>query len=97
MASGGERPDLEALSELEEVLQHLESELASWRRRAMTAEQRATDLAATGPDGKPMRLESLETENQAIGRRLEQAKTRVADLIDRLQFLEQQRGNGGSR
>ena len=96
MASGGERPDLAALSELEEVLRHLESELASWRRRALTAEQRAADLAHTGPDGKPTRLEALETENQGLARRLNQATTRVADLIDRLRFLEQQRGNGGS-
>jgi len=96
MASGGERPDLEALSELAEVLQHLESELASWRRRALTAEQRAADLANTGADGKPTRLDALETENKELERRVTRAKTRVADLLDRLRFLEQQRGNGGS-
>jgi len=44
MASGGVRPDLEALLELEEVLRLLESELAGWRRRALAAEAKAAEL-----------------------------------------------------
>ncbi len=94
MASGGERPDLEALRELEEVLRHLEGELAGWRRRALTAEQRLTDLSQSGGDGPS--LGDLGDENRELNQRLQLARTRVADLLDRLRFLEQQRGNGGS-
>lgn len=92
MVSGGEKPDLEALRELEGVLHHLEGELASWRRRALAAEQRVGELrAAEGGGG-----EGLSTANEELTRRLEAAKVRVADLLDRLHFLEQQRGNGGT-
>jgi chromosome segregation ATPase len=94
MASGGDRPDLDALRELEEVLRHLESELAGWRRRALGAESRITDLGGAG-GAAVGRLQELEAQNAALGQRLSQAKTRVADLLDRLRFLEQQRGNGG--
>lgn len=93
MASGGERPDLEALRELEEVLRHFESELASWRRRALTSEQRLSDVTR-GEGGASGRIEELETMNQTLEDRVAQAKGRVTDLLDRLQFLEQQQGNG---
>ncbi len=97
MASGGEKPDLEALRELEDVLRHLESELASWRRRALGAEGRLADVShAGGPEAEALnRTRQLEDENAELGKRLETAKVRVADLLDRLHFLEQQRGNGG--
>ena len=95
MASGGERPDLEALQELEEVLRHFETELASWRRRALTAEQRLVDLAS-GDGGASSRIDELETENRTLEDRVSQAKGRVTDLLERLRFLEQQRDNGGS-
>jgi predicted nucleic acid-binding Zn-ribbon protein len=93
MASGAERPDLEALSELEEVLKHLEGELAGWRRRALSAESRLSELVRPGETGAA-RLEELERENRTFEQRLAQARSRVADLLDRLRFLEQQRGNG---
>jgi chromosome segregation ATPase len=91
--SGGERPDLEALRELEGVLRHLEAELASWRRRALASEQRAGELeASAAPAGDEA---GVATRNRELEQRLESARTRVADLLDRLNFLEQQRGNGG--
>lgn len=94
--SAGEKPDLEALRELEGVLRHLESELASWRRRALGAEQRVAELArepvAVGGDAG----DDLAEHNRELERRLESARVRVADLLDRLNFLEQQRGNGGA-
>jgi hypothetical protein len=93
MASGGERPDLDALRELEEVLRHFETELAGWRRRALAAEQRVAEGGGRvdASAGQP-----LEAENRELNQRLQQARTRVADLLDRLRFLEQQqRGNGG--
>ena len=98
MASGGEKPDLEALGELEEVLRHLESELASWRRRALSSESRLSDVTrAGGAEAEALsRTKQLEDDNAELGHRLEAAKVRVADLLDRLHFLEQQRRNGGT-
>ena len=95
MASGAERPDLDALRELEEVLRHLESELAAWRRRALSAESRLADLGGSteGPHGHG---QALEEENRSLSQRLLAAKGRLGELLDRLQFLEQQQGNGGS-
>jgi len=95
MASGGERPDLDALRELEEVLGHFEAELASWRRRALTAEQRLADVTR-GEGGASTRIDELEGENRVLEDRVSLAKGRVHDLLERLKFLEQQRDNGGS-
>jgi len=90
--SGGARPDLEALDELASVLLHLEGELASWRRRALTAEQQVAESARGGTADDA----ALADENTELARRLEAAKVRVADLLDRLRFLEEQRDNGGT-
>lgn len=98
MASGGERPDLEALRELEEVLRHLEEELAGWRRRALAAEAKVAEYSRMAARGEeiPSRLKELEEENRGLEERLVVAKSRVADIVDRLRFLEQQSANGGS-
>jgi len=93
MASGAERPDLEALRELEEVLRHFESELAAWRRRALSAESRLNEVAA-GESG--VAQTRLEEENRALAQRLQAAKGHLGDLLDRLRFLEQQQSNGGT-
>ena len=91
MASGGDRPDLDALKELEEVLRHFETELASWRRRALSAESRMSEGGGEGgvADGR------LEDENRALTQRLQAARGHLGELLDRLRFLEQQQGNGG--
>jgi len=96
MASGGERPDLEALRELEEVLRHFEHELASWRRRALSAETRLAESGAGPGDAASPRLQQLEDENAVLSQRLLAAKGHLGDLLERLRFLEQQQGNGGS-
>ena len=89
--SNGERPELQALTELERVLQHVKDELASWRRRALKAEaQRAEmgidhDVVATRE-----RIQELEHENDQLSGRLQAARTRVDDLLARLKFLEEQ-------
>jgi len=92
MASGGERPDLDALRELEEVVRHFETELASWRRRALGAEARLAEFKG-GEAG--VSHERLEEENRSLAQRLQAARGHLGDLLDRLQFLEQQQGNGG--
>jgi predicted nuclease with TOPRIM domain len=95
VASGVERPDLQALLELEQVLRHLEGELANWRRRALTSEARAAELEAMS-DGTAAadRVRSLEEENGTLQQRLDAIRGRVHELLDRLSFLEQQRGTG---
>ena len=95
MVSGGERPDLEALRELEEVVHHFETELASWRRRALSAEARLAELQGGEPVAGSHARE-VEEENRALAQRLQAAKGRLGELLDRLRFLEQQQGNGGA-
>lgn len=98
MASGVERPELDALRELEEVLRLLESELAGWRRRALAAESRVADFQRAQARGEeiPSKLKELEDESRGLEQRVVIARTRVAEMLDRLRFLEQQSGNGGS-
>jgi len=97
VVSAGERPDLEALRELDDVLRHLTEELAGWRRRALTAEAKAAEVTRVveGGDGGLGRIQNLEEEHREMERRLLMARTRVHEILGRLQFLEQQQGNGG--
>lgn len=89
-----ERPDFRALTELERVLQHVKDELASWRRRALTAE---THRAEMGVDHDAVasleRIRELELENERITGRLQAARNHVDDLLARLRFLEEQVGS----
>ena len=97
MASAGERPDLDALRELDEVLRHLESELAGWRRRALSAENKLGDAGGTAgasSEGGPRK--EVEEENRVLQQRLVAAKGRVGDLLERLRFLEEQQDPGGN-
>jgi hypothetical protein len=95
MASVGERPDLDALRELEEVLRHFENELASWRRRALTAEARLAELGS-GPAAEGSAAREVEEENRVLQQRLGAVKGRVGDLLDRMRFLEEQQHPGGN-
>ena len=91
MAYAGDRPDLEALHELEEVLHHLSEELGTWRRRALTAEAKAADQrGGDGGDGPLLRLRELEEENAALAQRLDAARAELGALVGRLGFLEEQ-------
>ncbi len=95
MASDGERPDLKALSALEDVLRSLETELSAWRRRALAAESRGAELSrALDADDSKSHSRQLEKEGRELSGRLEQARSRVSDLIARLSFLEQQTDDG---
>lgn len=89
--SSAERLDLAALGELERVLGHLSDELAAWRRRALTAEAQRAELGIdTDIVAARERVLTLEEENSEYQRRLEAARGRVAELLTRLQFLEEQ-------
>jgi len=88
----GDRPDVrDALDQLEAILRDVAEELAGWRSRAQKAE---ADLKARGT---PVRNTELESENRALRQRVEGARNRLKDLMQRLTFLEEQaRENGGS-
>jgi hypothetical protein len=85
---GAERADARALDQLEVVVRELADELASWRARALKAEG---DLKAGGRgargdgDGR-----GSDAEARALRQRLDAARTRIADLVARLEFLEEQ-------
>lgn len=89
MSNGG--PEFAALQQLETVLAHVTTELASWRRRAHKAESERSEL---GVDHDAVaareRIVELEAENRELEERLELARRRATDLLSRLQFLEQQ-------
>ena len=91
MTYAGDRPDVrDALDQLEAILRDVAEELAGWRSRAQKSE---TDLKSRGA---PVRNTELESENKALRQRVEGARTRVQDLMQRLTFLEEQaKDNGG--
>jgi predicted nucleic acid-binding Zn-ribbon protein len=85
-------PDIrDAIDQLEAILRDVAEELAGWRSRAQKAE---AELKARG---NPVRNADLESENKALRQRVEGARSRVHDLMQRLTFLEEQaRDNGGA-
>jgi hypothetical protein len=94
-----ERPDVKALTDLEQVVHHLAEELAGWRRRTLKAEgelqqARANGGVLAGPEltQARQRVIELETENQALRLRIDSAKDRLRTLASRVTFLEQHGG-----
>jgi len=85
-------PERAAFNELEQLVKHLGDELAAFRRRALQAEARVKGFEATGVKGQmsPERLQYLERENAGLTTRLEAARARTQQLIDRVRFLRQQ-------
>ena len=99
MAYEYDRPDLKALTELEELLRHLTDELAGWRRRALRAEAELREARAhggvvAGPELRQARQRAaeLEGENQMLRQRIDLARERLRVLAARLAFLEQTGG-----
>lgn len=92
MASDSERPELEAFDELQQLVRHLGDELASFRKRALQAEARVKtyDSAPGAARVNPERVQRLETENADLKRRLEAARERTRQVLDRVRFLRQQ-------
>lgn len=83
-----ERPEYQALKELQVVLRLVTDELAGWRRRALRAESAAGmehDVLASRE-----RIVELEAENRALRERLEAGRDRVNQLLKRMRFLEEQ-------
>ena len=80
-------------------MKHLGDELASFRRRALQAEARIKSLESTGVKGvvSPERVQFLEKENAGLASRLDAARTRTQQMIDRVRFLRQQHDGAGVR
>jgi hypothetical protein len=97
--SDSARPEVAAFAELEQLVKHLGDELASFRRRAMQAEARVKSLESTGVKGvvSPERVHFLETENAGLTSRLDAARARTQQMIDRVRFLRQQHDGAGAR
>ena len=94
MTYTGDRPDVrDAIDQLEAIVRDVAEELAGWRSRAQKAE---SELKTRG--SSPVKNTELESENKALRQRVEGARTRVHDLVQRLSFLEEQaRDNGGHK
>lgn len=90
--SDSARPEITAFTELEQLVHHLGDELASFRRRALQAEARIKSLESTGVKGvvSPERVQYLERENAGLTTRLDAARARTQQMIDRVRFLRQQ-------
>ena len=88
------RPDVEAVRELETLVRQMAEQLASFRRRALSAEERLRhlDTADEHPDPPRVRerIRALEQENASLRGRLEAATTRTRSVLERVHFLRQQ-------
>ncbi|MDQ3672808.1 MAG: hypothetical protein M3365_00300 [Gemmatimonadota bacterium] len=92
-------PERAAFNELEQLVKHLGDELAAFRRRALQAEARVKGLESTGVKGQlsPERMQFLERENAGLNTRLEAARARTQQMIDRVRFLSQQHSSAEAR
>lgn len=89
-----------AFRELESVMRNLAEELASFRRRALTAEARVRELeGGNGEEAGSVadRIAELEKQNAALDARLQQAAGRARQMLERVRFLRQQAKNGGEK
>jgi predicted nucleic acid-binding Zn-ribbon protein len=84
--SDSERPDLVAFQELEHLIMALADEMAGWRRRAQEAEAKLKSAPAGSGKGSA----ALERENRELKERLEAARVRTKQLLEKLRFLRQQ-------
>jgi len=95
--SDNERSEILAFRELTMLVRHLGDELASFRKRALTAESRVRALDAAGStntEGLAERVAQLEAENQDLRTRLEAARGRARHMLERVRFLRQQQEGG---
>lgn len=92
--SVNERPEILAYRELETLVHNLGEELATFRKRALSAETQLKEQGAGAADksrGAPSEhVTQLESENQALKTRLNRAEDRVRQMLDRVRFLRQQ-------
>jgi hypothetical protein len=96
--SDSERPDVAAFQELEHLIHSLADEMAGWRRRAHEAEARLK-APPPAPAVSPGRVNTaaLEKENRELRDRLDAAKSRTRQLLEKLRFLRQQQESEAHR
>ncbi len=93
----GERLEVrDAIDQLETILRDVAEELAGWRARALKAEGQLK-----GGTPPPAKHSDSDAENKVLRQRVEAARVRVHELLQRLTFLEEQarepvRANGGA-
>ena len=88
-----------AFEELEQVVRHLGDELATFRKRALTAEARLKEFEGV-QDGTPASsadVRRLEGENARLKARLETTSARAREMLERVRFLRQQQMRGVER
>ena len=88
-----------AFEELEQLIRHLGDELSSFRKRALTAENRVKELEGAS-DGAPVSsaaMARLERENATLRGRLDKATARTREMLERVRFLRQQHVRGVER
>jgi hypothetical protein len=92
LASNNEQVDLDSdYAELDRLVRHLGDELAAFRNRALKAEARIKALESSGSKHvNPERIEKLERENAMLKERLDKARGRTKQMLDRVRFLRQQ-------
>ena len=96
----GERLEVrEAIDQLEGILRDVAEELAGWRARALKAEGELKAGGRSAAPKHPPASTDSEAENKVLRQRVEAARARVHELLQRLTFLEEQarepvRGNG---
>jgi len=83
---------MESFKELQQLVRHLGEELTSFRRRALQAEARmkSVDGSSGGTKVTPERVERLELENAELRKRVETARARTRQVLERVRFLRQQ-------
>ena len=91
--SASARPDVAAFQDLAQLVRHLEDELASFRRRALSAEARVKEFEST-TGGDPSEVVALKRENAELRERVETATTRTRQLLERVHFVRQQATRG---
>jgi predicted nucleic acid-binding Zn-ribbon protein len=90
------RADRQAFEELQHLVAAMAEELAAFRVRALSAEQKlrqATRSEAPGEldrEAAAERIATLEAENEALKGRLARATDRTRGMLDRVRFLRQQ-------
>lgn len=88
------RPDLDAFRELESLARTMGEQLASYRQRALAAEERLRHIDSTSDQPEQPRvrerIRALERENASLRGRLDAATVRTKSVLERVHFLRQQ-------
>jgi hypothetical protein len=90
---------MEAFRELEQLVGHLADELAGFRKRALQAEAKLKELDGSSGAAPRLveRLKELERDNGDLNQRLDGARERTRQMLERMRFLRQQHVSGAEK